>query len=764
MNTVYMFPGQGSQKKGMGNELFAKHKELIAKCDEILKYSIKKLCLEDPDEKLNNTRYSQVAIYIVNTMYYREMLQEGKKPDFVIGHSLGEYNALQAAGVFDFETGLRLVQKRGEIMSKPIDGGMAAIIGSNSENLVPILIKENNLENIDIANYNSPSQVVISGLKEEILKSKHIFESAKLKYFPLNVSGAFHSRQMKNCSYEFEDFLEKSTFKAFEIPIISNLTARPYEFSDIKHNLAAHLVNPVRWTESIRYLLSKECENFIEVGNSTILNSLIERIKKEATPLIFEDSNKEDKHYIFLNNIKTMEKQENLLEIIKAKDLGAITYKKAYSLKYAYSAGSMYKGVSSAKMVIALAKSGFMSYFGTGGLSLERIKDEILVMQKELNNKYSFGMNLIYDMYEPEKENKLVDLYLKMGVHNIEASAYMQISAALVKFRIKGLRKGDNGSVISSHRIQAKVSRPEIATLFLSPSPQKLIDSLLSTNDITEEQAEMAKYVPVATEVCVEADSGGHTDRGIITNILPTICRLRNQMSNTYDYKEYINIGAAGGIGTPEAAAAVFTMGADYIQTGSINQCTVEAGISDSVKAILECINIQDTDYAPAGDMFELGAKVQVLKKSVLFPARANKLYELYRQYNSIDEINPKLIEQIEKTYFKKSIDEIYQSCKLYYSDNEIIKAEKNPKLKMALIFKWYFGNSSNAALKGDEENRVNYQVYCGPALGAFNQWIKGTKFENWQNRHVDEIAIKLMNETAAFLSNNILNIVKGIW
>jgi trans-AT polyketide synthase/acyltransferase/oxidoreductase domain-containing protein len=239
--------------------------------------------------------------------------------------------------------------------------------------------------------------------------------------------------------------------------------------------------------------------------------------------------------------------------------------------------------------------------------------------------------------------------------------------------------------------------------------------------------------------------------------------KLRDEMMEKYKYHKKVRIGAAGGIGTPEAAAAAFVLGADYILTGSINQCTVEAGTSDTVKDMLQQINVQDTEYAPAGDMFELGARVQVLKKGLFFPARANKLYELYRKHNSIDEIDEKTRDQIQEKYFKCTFDKVYEDIKAYYPTEEINKAERNPKHKMALIFRWYFGYSTRLALSGDEKSRVDYQVHCGPALGAFNQWVKGTRFENWKERNVDKIAIKLLNDTAKMLNMRLAAFVKAI-
>jgi trans-AT polyketide synthase/acyltransferase/oxidoreductase domain-containing protein len=362
-------------------------------------------------------------------------------------------------------------------------------------------------------------------------------------------------------------------------------------------------------------------------------------------------------------------------------------------------------------------------------------------------------------------EDDTVDLFLKLGVKQIEAAAFMQITPALVKYRLKGLRRKASGKIATVHKVMAKISRPEIAQVFLSPAPERLVKKLLEANHISKEQAELAKNMPMADDLCVEADSGGHTDMGIMSVLLPTIIRQRDELMNQYRYAKRVRVGAAGGIGTPEAAATAFILGADFILTGSINQCTVEAGTSDAVKDILQQLNVQDTDYAPAGDMFELGAKVQVVRKGVFFPARANKLYDLYRHYNSLDEIDDKTKKQIQDKYFHHSFEEVYAETKAYYSQympEEIEKAERNPKYKMALIFKWYFVQSMRLAMLGSAEQKVDYQIHSGPAMGAFNQWVKGTSLENWRNRHVDEIADKLMLGTAELLNQRFQEFMDG--
>ncbi|BCJ93981.1 polyketide biosynthesis protein PksE [Anaerocolumna cellulosilytica] len=763
---AYVFPGQGSQYKGMGKELFEEFPELVLSADKILGYSIKALCLDDPDSKLGFTNYTQPALYTVNALTYLKKCKDSNEtPDFVAGHSLGEYNALHAAGAFDFETGLRLVQKRGELMSQATGGGMAAIIGLKEKEIRDILLKER-LEQIDIANLNCPSQIVISGPKEYILQAKPIFESnpgVKL-YSMLNVSGAFHSRYMKESGKLFEQFMDSFAFDSLKIPVMANVSARPYKLTDIKSNLVKQITHSVQWTETICFLMGLGDITFEEIGMGKTLTGLLRYIKSEAQPLVLgakeydmyfagtvaEGQNKEAK--AAEQGLEKADKMQSI-EITDA-TLGSEAFKRRYHLRYAYIAGAMYRGVSSKELVVKMGKAGMLGFLGMGGLSLSEIEEAINYIQRELNHDQTYGMNFLYDPANPEKEERVIDLYFRYGINIIEASAFMGVTSALIRYKAKGLRRNERGIIESNNKIIAKISRPEVAEAFMSPAPKRLVDKLLSEGKITEEEAIMLKEIPVANDLCVEADSGGHTDCGVSYTLLPAILKLRNDMMEKFKYSEKVHIGAAGGIGTPEAAGASFVLGADFIVTGSINQCTVEAGTSTIVKELLQQMNVQDTDYAPAGDMFEFGAKVQVLKKGLFFPARANKLYDLYRQFNSIEEIDHKTRTQIQEKYFKRSFESIYEELKNYYSTEEIMKADKNPKQKMAMIFKWYFHYSSKSALAGDIDSKVDYQVHCGPALGAFNQWMKGTIYESWQNRHVDEIALLMLKETASFLNN----------
>jgi trans-AT polyketide synthase/acyltransferase/oxidoreductase domain-containing protein len=291
----------------------------------------------------------------------------------------------------------------------------------------------------------------------------------------------------------------------------------------------------------------------------------------------------------------------------------------------------------------------------------------------------------------------------------------------------------------------------------MQPAPEAIVGKLVAAGALTENEARLGRRVPMAHEVCVEADSGGHTDRGVALTLVPVMLALREEMQERFQYSEPICVGAAGGIGTPHAAAAAFAMGVDFILTGSINQCTVEAGVSAAAKDLLQKLDVQDTAHAPAGDMFELGAKVQVVKRGVLFPGRANRLYELYQRYASLEEIDEKTRQQIEQTYFRRTFADVWNETRAYYAKAnpaKLAEAEKSPRQKMALVFRWYFVHSARLAMAGSEEQKVDYQVQCGPAMGAFNRWVRGTDMEPWRNRRVAEIAERLMRGAAIHMQS----------
>lgn len=288
---TYMFPGQGSQARGMGGDLFDAFPELTAKADAVLGYSIKELCLEDPRRELGKTQFTQPALYVVNALsYYKRIQDTGETPDFLAGHSLGEFNALLAAECFDFETGLKLVKKRGELMSEATQGAMAAIVNA-SRDQIEALLKEKGLVNVDIANYNTPLQIVISGPTADIAACQEIFQFDRVMYVPLNTSGAFHSRLMIQAKQKFEAFLKKRKFSKPKIPVIANLTAKPYPNGAVVEYLSKQISSTVLWSDTIHHLMSlSDAMEFVEIGHGDVLAKMILKIKQIAAKAAAEQA------------------------------------------------------------------------------------------------------------------------------------------------------------------------------------------------------------------------------------------------------------------------------------------------------------------------------------------------------------------------------------------------------------------------------------------------------------------------------------------
>lgn len=280
MTLIYLFPGQGSQKLGMGQDLFERFPQMVEEADDILGYSIAKLCLENPEGCLNLTQYTQPALYVVNALSYFANREDNaiSPADYAAGHSLGEYNALLAAEVFEFATGLKLVQKRGWLMSETAQGGMSAIIGLALDKIQQVF-QTLNINTVDIANLNSPTQVVISGPPSDLDRIDPACKEAGAKLVVrLNVSGSFHSRYMKPAALLFSEFLKGFIFSPLKIPVIANSTAKPYETHEIALRLAEQIHSPVRWTDTIEYLFKMPQPEFKELGPHGVLTKLVKQI------------------------------------------------------------------------------------------------------------------------------------------------------------------------------------------------------------------------------------------------------------------------------------------------------------------------------------------------------------------------------------------------------------------------------------------------------------------------------------------------------
>ena len=285
MSIACLFPGQGSQSKGMGAELFDRYADWRDDADAVLGYSIRELCVDDPRGELGLTQFTQPALYVVNAMMHRARMEDGgAQPDYVAGHSLGEYNALLAAGVFDFRTGLHMVKQRGELMGRVRGGGMAAVIGMDPADIETLLGVSAAGRQLDVANFNSFDQTVIAGPTDALAAVKAEFEAAGVRAFiPLKVSAPFHSRYMQAPQAEFSGFLGRFAFGAPSVPVIANATAQPYEADAVQPTLARQIGSAVRWLDSMLWLLDQGVATFDEVGPGTVLAKLMVQIRKRRS-------------------------------------------------------------------------------------------------------------------------------------------------------------------------------------------------------------------------------------------------------------------------------------------------------------------------------------------------------------------------------------------------------------------------------------------------------------------------------------------------
>ncbi|MEB3198868.1 MAG: PfaD family polyunsaturated fatty acid/polyketide biosynthesis protein [Candidatus Sericytochromatia bacterium] len=436
-----------------------------------------------------------------------------------------------------------------------------------------------------------------------------------------------------------------------------------------------------------------------------------------------------------------------IIPALRPAQLGAPDFLRDHGLKYPYVAGAMANGIGSEAIVEAMGRHGMLGFFGAGGLSLPRVEAAIDRIQAALGEA-PYGFNLLHAPNEPDHERDTVALYLQRGIRLVEAAAYLDLTLPLVRYRTAGIRLGEDGRPHAPNRVIAKVSRVEVASKFLAPPPEGMLTKLVEEGHLSAEQAEWARALPVADDLTAEADSGGHTDNRPALSLLPTMLALRDALAKQYGYARRPRVGLAGGIATPESVAAAFALGADYVVTGSINQACVESGSSDAVRAMLAQAQQADVAMAPAGDMFEMGVKVQVLKRGTMFPMRATRLYELYRSHDSLEALPEEVRKSLEKDYFRATLESIWEETRQYFTTrdpSQIARAERDPRHRMALVFRWYLGHASRWANAGEPTRKLDYQVWCGPAMGAFNAWTAGTALAEPAARGVVRVAHNLL-------------------
>lgn len=436
--------------------------------------------------------------------------------------------------------------------------------------------------------------------------------------------------------------------------------------------------------------------------------------------------------------------------------LGDRNFTETHGVRFPYVAGEMANGIATTAMVIEMARHGYLGFFGAAGLDARRVGAAIDELHGVLGpDSTAWGSNLIHSPNEPALEEAVAELYLTRGVRKVSASAYMSLTPAIVRYAYTGVRADASGTIHRPNMVFAKVSRPEVARQFLEPAPAAMLAGLVAAGRLTPDEARLAAGLPVAEDITVESDSGGHTDNRPLAPLFAAIAAVRDEVVAARGYRRPVRLGAAGGIGTPQAVAAAFALGASYVLTGSVNQACVEAGIAADAKAMLAAADLADVTMAPAADMFELGVSLQVLRRGTMFASRARKLSALYRTHPSLEAIAPAELAALEKQILGQSVADCWAQTRAFWLERDpeqVTRAEADPRHRMALVFRSYLGLSSRWSIEGRAERRLDYQIWCGPAMGAFNAWTAGSFLAEPENRTVSQVAHNLM-EGAAVLT-----------
>lgn len=759
-----LFAGQGAQYPGMGADYFDLYPDHVWQASDILGYDVKELCLQNPDNKLGLTEYTQPALFLVNSLTYMAATERGeRRADFYAGHSLGEYNALYAAGAFDFETGLRLVQKRGALMAEANGGGMAAILGIHPKKIEELLVAHQ-LTNIDLANYNSPTQTVVSGDIDELKQCETILSDAGVRCVMLDVSAPFHSRFMVSAENKYREFLAGLQFGDLRQPVISNVTAAPHCLSELRDNLSCQISHSVKWMASMRYLLAQGVDAFSEIGGKALSKMLaqIQDYDRQANDLASQELQHQESDRQELPSpaisSTTARSGSAPTSFVQSKNPTNISnetntqasfnspFCASYGVKLPYIASALPGRACSPEWVVELARSGVLGFLGTELSSAAQLREDIRAVQADLERQ-AYGVSLFCEHGMSAADREKIDCCLAHEVSCIQALDYVEPSMAMVLYRLKGLsvsRDTDGVKrVLSRHRLVVRVDDPQLAGRFFAPPSQDVVDELFRQRHISAEQRDNAKHISLCSELYYDASTFSDTAAGKLADMQ----RESESYKRQYNYAEKINLGVAAGFGDPRSVAEFFSLDVDFIVTDSINQCTLEANLPVTLKDSLASCSAADIVMAPAHEKFILGLKSPILNLDNCYPERANYLFDLYAQYEDLTHVPRDAVEYMERDIFGESLENVWLSVSSRLIESgrgeHVRRAARSEKYKMLLVFSSYLDRIRAVNLN---ENPEEFFLTINEGMGRFNEWSMGTNFTHWKQRHASEIASALMS------------------
>lgn len=567
---ILMFPGQGAQYKGMGADLFDAYPSLLEEADEVLGYSVRALCLDDPGRKLVDTRFTQPAIFVVSALAHRRHLDDGGAAgDVCIGHSLGEYSALHAAGMLGFADALRLVHRRGALMAEIHGGAMCAVIGLEMAPL-DALLAESGLT-VDIANHNSFQQIVLSGPQSDIEQAQALLgrRHPDCRVVRLRVSGAFHSRMMRPAARQFEESLATARFSDPASEVIANCSVGAYTRANAASLLARQLVSPVRWLETIQHLLDRGATDFVELGPGEVLGRLLAEIRERHTPLAPADPAPAPAPH-----------PETVADAGRRRPASSsATFASRWGGRSAFLGGCVGAGATTPALLAALADHGLACFAPSAGMPATAVAATLASARQRVTARDShalIGLNVCAD----DDHQEMIELALQLDVSALEVAGFHTHDSALIRYRCAG---GADVNDRPRNRLLAKVRSLDAALAFARPLPEQRIAELLGEAAIDDAQARLLARFPIADAICLDGSGWREPIRGQLARATDLLDSLRDAL----DAEHAVALGLCGGMTTAANVAAAWAAGADFVVLGSILHLCRESGVSDDDREAL---------------------------------------------------------------------------------------------------------------------------------------------------------------------------------
>ncbi|MEW6438294.1 MAG: ACP S-malonyltransferase [Pseudomonadota bacterium] len=659
-----VFPGQGSQFKGMGRELFTRYHDTMRQADAVLGYSLAELCLEDPRGELDRTEFTQPAIYIASFLGYRRAVENGLTPNVLAGHSVGEYAALTAANVFDLETGLAIVRERARLMGEIMGGGLAAVV-NQSQDAVHALIEASGIKGLEIANVNSPMQVVIGAPRDKLRQFVSYCNGLKIRAMPLRVSGPFHTSLMRPASEKFRRFLDGVKFRHPETPVIANLTAEPHDVSRMADTLAGHIASPVQWTATIERMLDDGVKDFVEIGERQVLTPLIADIRTRYA----------NRPYIARPTVNKPS-EASRPNAYQAAAKGAEAFCKSFGCERPLVACALGNGASGPELVGALARSGTLAFLDTDGVEPATIEISLAALSSDPALKGHFGVSITCNPDQPESADHVAALLGRHDVRHLELRGFDEPPSFIEAFRRTSSDGGRNSRII------ARVANADAADNFLK-----------SSNEDPHAN-------PVVDALCVDL-MGWRAFEAPALSLLFHVLGRRNVASKA----SRVFVGVGGMAGSPQAVQALWAMGIDFVTAGSILLTSREAALPEATRAALRKASYDSFRLMPDWTHPEFGSRSWTFATEPSSAVRMDKLQSWYLAPTPSTGVLAQILGD------DRDLPAELHSLRALIADEALTPRELRQRLRVAA-----------AATR-----RTSAHLECDGSLAQWNAWLSGS-------------------------------------